>query len=74
MLKITVCPTCGSKRIKRVVKTIKGVRAGRAYSVPGVSVEECPDCGEILFDHAAMEKIEAHQRKVAKTAPRRKAS
>jgi YgiT-type zinc finger domain-containing protein len=61
MLKITTCPTCGSKRIRRVTRTIKGARAGKAYSVPGVVVDACPDCGEILFDHAAMQKIETAQ-------------
>jgi YgiT-type zinc finger domain-containing protein len=74
MLKITECPTCGSKRIRRVVRTIKGVRGGRAYSVPGVAVDACPTCGEILFDHAAMQKIEAHQRKLGGRMGCRKAS
>jgi len=74
MLKITQCPTCGSKRIRRVVRTIKGVRMGVPYAVPGVSVEACPACGEVLLDHQAMQKIEDHQRRTAKAAGRRKAS
>jgi YgiT-type zinc finger domain-containing protein len=65
---------CGGKRIKRVRRAIKGVRAGRAYSVSGVAVEACPDCGEILFDHAALQKIEAQQRKTSRSIIRRKAS
>jgi hypothetical protein len=28
--------------------------------VPNLEFEECPDCGERLFDHAAMQKIEAY--------------
>lgn len=74
MLKIGVCPTCGSKRIRRVTRTIKGDRAGKAYSVPSISVDACPACGEILLDHIAMQKIESHQRRGQKSAARRKAS
>jgi len=65
---------CGTPRIKRVVRVIKGVRSGRAYSVPGVAVDACPDCGEVLFDHAAVQKIEAEQRRIAGPPRRRKAS
>jgi YgiT-type zinc finger domain-containing protein len=74
MLKIGVCPTCGSKRIRRVTRTIRGIRAGKDYSVPGVSVDACPACGEILLDHVAMQKIESHQRGSSKIGSHRKAS
>lgn len=74
MIKITTCPTCGSKKIRRLARTIKGVRGGKPFSVSGVSVDACPDCGEILFDHAALQKIEAHQHRSRKTLTRRKAS
>jgi YgiT-type zinc finger domain-containing protein len=74
MLKITTCPTCGSKRIRRVVRTIRGARTGKAFTVAIVSVEECPVCGEMLFDHAALQKIEEHQRRRTKAPPTRKAS
>ena len=65
-LKITRCPTCHSRRIKRVRKTLRRTWKGQAYVVPNVEFEECPDCGERLFDHTAMQKIEAHSPAYAK--------
>ena len=65
-LKITECPTCGSKRIKRVRRNFRDTWKGQAYVVPNLEFEECPDCGERLFDHAAMQKIEAHSPAYAK--------
>ncbi len=59
-MKITTCPTCGSKKIKRVRRNLKRELSGRRYVVPDVEFEECPDCGEQLFDREAMSKIEAH--------------
>jgi hypothetical protein len=36
------------------------------YVVPNVEYLECPDCSEQLFDHTAMQKIEAHSPAYAK--------
>jgi len=57
-LQIKTCPSCGS-RIKRVRKTWHGTTHGRKYSVPSLEFYECPDCGEKVYDAAAMQKIEA---------------
>jgi YgiT-type zinc finger domain-containing protein len=65
-LKITRCPTCESPRIKRVRKNLRRTWKGQAYVVPNLEFEECPDCGERLFDHPAMQKIEAHSPAYAK--------
>ena len=59
MIKITTCPTCGNKRIKRVRKDVTREYKGQPYTVRGLEFEECPDCGERLYDHEAMQKIEA---------------
>jgi YgiT-type zinc finger domain-containing protein len=59
-LQITKCPTCGSKRIKRVRRNWRDTYQGRTYVVPNLEFEECPACGERLFDRDAMRKIEAH--------------
>ena len=59
-LKITECPTCESPRIKRVKKNQRRTFKGKAYMVPNLEYWECPDCGEHVYDHAAMRKIEAH--------------
>lgn len=60
MLKITICPTCGSDKIKRVRRTLTRTYKGQTYKVPSLAFHECPNCGERLFDSQAMNKIEAH--------------
>ena len=57
-LKLSVCPTCGEKNLKKVRRTVSGTRQGKRYSVPGVEFYECPDCGEKIYDPAAMRRIE----------------
>jgi YgiT-type zinc finger domain-containing protein len=57
-LKLSVCPTCGKKSLKKVRRTVSGTRQGKRYSVPGVEFYECPDCGEQIYDPAAMRQIE----------------
>ncbi len=66
MLKITKCPTCGSKRIRLVRRNWKGTFEGQAYTVPNLVFHECPDCGEEIYDRDAMRKIEAHSPAYAK--------
>ncbi len=50
------CPTCGSRKIKVVCSNYATSVRGRAVVIPKLEREECPDCGEILFDRAAMRK------------------
>ena len=57
-LKITKCPICASKRIHRVRRDIKGTFKGKPYLAKSVDFEECPACGERLFDLEAMRKLE----------------
>lgn len=56
MLDIPICPTCGSKRIRKVRRTWKGKR----YAVPDLEFYECPACGEKLYGPEAMRQIEAY--------------
>jgi len=65
-LEITECPTCESPRIKLVKKNQRRTWKGKAYVVPSLEYWECPDCGEHVYDHAAMRKIEAHSPAYAK--------
>jgi len=37
---------------------VSGTRQGKRYSVPGVEFYECPNCGEQIYDPAAMRQIE----------------
>lgn len=60
LITLTTCPTCGSEKIQCVVKDITRQYKGQTYLVPDVTFYECPDCGEKVYDHTAMQKIEAH--------------
>lgn len=60
ILKITRCPTCGSRKIKLVRRDWTDEVAGKRYTVPNLDFYECPNCGEKLYDQEAMRKIEAH--------------
>ena len=57
--RIAVCPTCGSKKIRRVTRDVACNFMGKPYVARRVTFEECPNCGERLFDHAAMQKMQA---------------
>ena len=71
VLKITKCPSCGSKRIRRVRRTWTSEFRGRPYSVPNLEYHECPRCGEKLYDRDAMRRIEACSPAFAKTGVKR---
>jgi YgiT-type zinc finger domain-containing protein len=60
MIKITICPTCGSDKIKKVRRNWTGKAQDKTYSVPNLEYYECPNCGEKVYDREAMRKIEAH--------------
>lgn len=62
MLKITICPTCGSDKIKKVRRNWKS----KNYIVPNLEYYLCPDCNEKVYDRKAMQKIKAHSPVLAK--------
>ena len=64
MLDICTCPTCGSKRIRRVRRGVMRTVGGEKYLVPAVAFHECPDCGEKLYGREAMRKLEAYRPKL----------
>jgi len=74
MIKITFCPTCGSKKIKKVRRNLTRNFLGQTYVVPDLEFHECPDCGERLYDAQAMRKIEAHSPAFSKHRARKKAA
>ncbi len=59
-LQIKICPTCGSDKIKRVAHDLTRKFMGQTYTVPIVEFYDCPNCGEKIYDHEAMLKIESH--------------
>ncbi len=72
MVKITICPTCGSKKIKVVRRNSMREFGGERYTVPDLEFHECAACGERVYDREAMRKIEAHSPAFAKTRARRR--
>jgi YgiT-type zinc finger domain-containing protein len=74
MIKITICPTCGSKKIKRLKRDWVDEFQGQTYTVPDLEFHECPDCGERIYDPEAMRKIEAYSPAYAKKRIRKKAA
>jgi YgiT-type zinc finger domain-containing protein len=63
MIEHKTCPTCGSKRIRKVRKTVTRTSRGTSFTVPNLTYHECPDCGEEIYSPEAMEKVEAHRPK-----------
>jgi len=56
-LLIKTCPTCGSDKIQPVINDVTRKYKSQAYTVPAVEFYECPNCGEKVYDKAAMRKI-----------------
>lgn len=59
VMTITLCPSCGGNKLKRVRRDFTAQFRGEAYTVPDLEFHECPDCGEKIYDRQAMRKVEA---------------
>ena len=72
MITLTCCPTCGSDKIERIQRDWTALVREQSITVPALEFYECPNCGERVFDHQAMQAIEAHYppRKKARTTTR----
>ncbi|PKO21445.1 MAG: hypothetical protein CVU38_14715 [Chloroflexi bacterium HGW-Chloroflexi-1] len=57
---ITICPTCGSDKIKKVQRDLTREFQGQSYTVPALEFYECPNCGERLYDWEAVQKMQAY--------------
>jgi YgiT-type zinc finger domain-containing protein len=67
MKTILTCPSCGSKRLKRVRRDWQGEYHGRKYIVKNLEFYECPDCNDEIFDREAMQSIEENSPAFAKS-------
>ena len=72
MIQITICPSCGTDKIKRVQRDCTREFQGQTYTVPNLEFYECAYCGEKIYDREAMRKIEAHSPAFAKARVRKK--
>lgn len=73
-IKITVCPSCGSSKIKTVRRDWTASFKGKQYTVPNLRYCECPECGETVYDREAMREIEAHSPGYERLRPTRKSA
>lgn len=71
---ISVCPSCGSRAIKKVRQNWVGNVKGQSYVVPNLEYYTCPQCGENVYDRQAMRKIEAHSPAFAKRRREKKSA
>ena len=71
---VKTCPTCGSKRIRRVKRDIKSTRGGEPYVAHHIEIEECPNCGERLFSPEALDQIAARRPQTGKRTHTRKSA
>jgi hypothetical protein len=69
-LRITICPSRGSTRIRKVRRNWSGKFQGRSYTVRSLEFYECPGCAERVYDRQAMRKIEDHSPAFGKTNTR----
>lgn len=53
------CLTCGSRKIRVVHSDYPTTVRGRRVVIPELERQECPNCGEILFDRSAMKRIQS---------------
>ncbi|MEX0804536.1 MAG: YgiT-type zinc finger protein, partial [Candidatus Binatia bacterium] len=60
MLKIAICLSCGSDKIKKVRRNWAGCFKGKKYTVPHLRYYECQDCGEKVYDRDTMRDFETH--------------
>ncbi len=74
MLKITICPSCGSNKIKKIRRNWVASLNDRKYTVPNLLYYECPECGEKVYDREAMRKIEQHSPAFERISPKRKSA
>jgi YgiT-type zinc finger domain-containing protein len=58
MIKITICPVCGAK-VNKVTKDWVSEFRGQEYIVPNLEYYVCLECGERIYPHEAIKKIEA---------------
>jgi YgiT-type zinc finger domain-containing protein len=72
MIKITTCPSCNSKKVRKVRRDWSGQFKGQVYRVPNLEYYECPDCGERVYDREAMRRIEEHSPAFEKPQVRKK--
>lgn len=58
-MEITHCPSCGSRKIRKVRGTVSHEFEGETYTVAGVTYYQCPNCGERVYDGEAVDKMQA---------------
>jgi YgiT-type zinc finger domain-containing protein len=63
------CPTCGKAAMKPVARDVTTQRGGKSVVVKNVAVEECSQCGERLYDLAALRRLAEASRTRSRRRP-----
>ncbi len=58
MFEITVCPVCAGK-VRKIKEDWVSEFKGEKYVVPDLEYYICDECGEPVYPHEALKKIEA---------------
>ena len=66
LLRIAICPTYGSNKIKKVRRDWSGEFQGQCYTVPSLAFYGCPVCAEKVYNRQPIRKIEEHSPAFAK--------
>jgi YgiT-type zinc finger domain-containing protein len=74
MIKITTCPSCSSKKIKKIRRNWTGQFEGQIYTVPSLEYCECPDCGEKVYDREAIKRIQEYSPAFEKSQVKKKSA
>lgn len=70
---IKSCPTCGSRRIRRVRRDVSGTWMGQPFIAKSIEFHYCPICDEKVYDREALRRMQSFY-PARKALTRRKAS
>jgi len=58
-MNISICPTCGSRRIKKTRGFLNVHVKGKTVRIPDIESHQCEKCGETLTDIENERRIDA---------------
>ncbi len=69
-MKISICPICGSKKLKVISGKMTFQMSRSETTIPRVTRPRCETCGEQFFDHEANKVLDHYRGKAAKQGVR----
>ena len=59
-MRLSTCPTCASRRIKKVKGSLEVHIKSKSVVVPNIEYHQCEKCGETLTDIENEKRIDAY--------------